>query len=69
MENTNDINNPIQSQVEPEIKKKMTQAQKDCQKRYYNKIKSNPEFKSARDLMFFELFNQGCFINTNIFKN
>ncbi len=34
MENTNDINNPIQSQVEPEIKNKMTQAQKDCQKRY-----------------------------------
>ena len=28
MENTNDINNPVQSQVELEIKKKMTQSQK-----------------------------------------
>ena len=48
MENTNDINNPVQSQAEPEMKKKMTQAQKDCQKRYYNKIKSNPEFQEVR---------------------
>ena len=48
MENTNDINNPVQSQVELEIKKKMTQAQKDCQKRYYNKVKLNPEFQEVR---------------------
>ncbi len=26
----------------------MTQAQKDGQKRYFNKIKSNPEFQEAR---------------------
>ena len=34
--------------TEPEIKKKMTQAQKDGQKRYYNKIKLNPEFQEVR---------------------
>ena len=33
---------------EPVIKKKMTQAQKDGQKRYYNKIKLNPEFQEVR---------------------
>ena len=48
MENTNDINNSVQSQAEPEIKKKMTQAQKDGQKRYYNKVKLNPEFQEVR---------------------
>ena len=34
--------------VEPEVKKKISQALKDGQKRYYNKIKSNPEFQELR---------------------
>ena len=46
MENINDDNN--NTNIEPEIKKKMTQAQKDGQKRYYNKIKLNPEFQEVR---------------------
>ena len=46
MENNNDDNN--NTNIEPEIKKKMTQAQKDGQKRYYNKIKLNPEFQEVR---------------------
>jgi hypothetical protein len=47
MENSNDINNtPVT--VEPEVKKKISQALKDGQKRYYNKIKSNPEFQELR---------------------
>jgi hypothetical protein len=44
MENSNDINNTI----EPEVKKKISQALKDGQKRYYNKIKSTPEFQELR---------------------
>ena len=46
MENNNDDNN--NTNIEPEIKKKMTQAQKDGQKRYYNKVKLNPEFQEVR---------------------
>jgi hemerythrin-like domain-containing protein len=34
--------------VEPEVKKKISQALKDGQKRYYNKIKSAPEFQELR---------------------
>ena len=43
MEHSNDINNTI----EP-VKKKISQALKDGQKRYYNKIKSTPEFQELR---------------------
>ena len=47
MENSNDIiNTPVT--VEPEVKKKISQALKDGQKRYYEKIKSNPEFQELR---------------------
>ena len=35
MENSNDINN--NTPIEPEIKQKASQAQKDGAKRYYNK--------------------------------
>ena len=54
MENSNDINNTT---VEPEVeqepikeKKKyiVSDAQKAAQKRYYNKIKENPEFQEVR---------------------
>ena len=45
MENTNDINNTT---IEPEIKQKTSQAQKDGAKRYYNKVKLNPEFQEVR---------------------
>ena len=45
MENSNDINNTT---IEPEVKKKISQALKDGQKRYYNKIKSTPEFQELR---------------------
>ncbi len=48
--NNNEVesNNNIPLDIEPEIKKKMTQAQKDGQKRYYNKVKLNPEFQEVR---------------------
>ena len=48
MENTNDINNSTAEAAEPEVKKKISQALKEGQKRYYNKIKSNPEFQELR---------------------
>jgi hypothetical protein len=48
MENSNDINNTTAEVAEPEVKKKISQALKDGQKRYYNKIKSNPEFQELR---------------------
>jgi hypothetical protein len=51
MENSNDINNTTienNNNVEPEVKKKISQALKDGQKRYYNKIKSTPEFQELR---------------------
>ena len=60
MENTNDINNATienNTTVEPEVeqepikeKKKyiVSDAQKAAQKRYYNKIKENPEFQEVR---------------------
>ena len=60
MENTNDINNVTienNTTVEPEVeqepikeKKKyiVSDAQKAAQKRYYNKIKENPEFQEVR---------------------
>ncbi len=51
MENSNDINNTIienNNTVKPEVKKKISQALKDGQKRYYNKIKSTPEFQELR---------------------
>ena len=47
MENSNDINNTTAEAAEPEVKKKISQALKDGQKRYYNKIKSNPEFQAV----------------------
>ena len=51
MENSNDINNTTienNNTIEPEVKKKISQALKDGQKRYYNKIKSTPEFQELR---------------------
>ena len=60
MENSNDINNATienNTTIEPEIeqepikeKKKyiVSDAQKAAQKRYYNKIKENPEFQEVR---------------------
>ena len=60
MENSNDINNATienNTTVEPEVeqepikeKKKyiVSDAQKAAQKRYYNKIKENPEFQEVR---------------------
>ena len=51
MENSNDINNTTienNNNVEPEVKKKISQALKDGQKRYYNKIKSTPEFQELK---------------------
>ena len=49
MENTNDI---VNSEVEPVIQEKkkyiVSEAQKAAQKRYYNKIKENPEFQEVR---------------------
>ena len=45
MENSNDINNTT---IEPEIKQKTSQSQKDGAKRYYNKVKLNPEFQEVR---------------------
>ena len=60
MENSNDINNDTienNTTVEPEVeqepikeKKKyiVSDAQKAAQKRYYNKIKENPEFQEVR---------------------
>ena len=60
MENSNDINNVTienNTTVEPEVeqepikeKKKyiVSDAQKAAQKRYYNKIKENPEFQEVR---------------------
>ncbi len=39
MENSNDIHNSTAEAAEPEVKKKISQALKDRQKRYYNKIK------------------------------
>ena len=46
MENSNDINN--NNPIEPEIKQKTSQAQKDGAKRYYNKVKLNPGFQEVR---------------------
>ena len=46
MENSNNINN--NTPIEPEIKQKTSQAQKDGAKRYYNKVKLNPEFQAVR---------------------
>jgi lipopolysaccharide export LptBFGC system permease protein LptF len=54
MENSNDINNTTienNNTIEPEVKKKIyivSEAQKAAQKRYYNKIKENPEFQEVR---------------------
>ncbi len=51
MENLNNINNTgieNNNTVEPEVKKKISLAWKDGQKRYYNKIKSNLEFQELR---------------------
>ena len=49
MENTNDN---VNTEVEPVIKEKkkyiVSEAQKAAQKRYYNKIKENPEFQEVR---------------------
>ena len=49
MENTNDN---VNTEVEPVIKEKkkyiVSEAQKAAQKRYYNKIKENPEFQAVR---------------------
>ncbi len=45
MENSNDINNTT---IEPEIKQKTSQSQKDCAKRYYNEVELNPKFQEVR---------------------
>ena len=45
MENSNYIDNTT---IEPETKQKTSQSQKDGAKRYYNKVKLNPEFQEVR---------------------